>query len=80
MILNSLLGMKKILKKICLVYNASIMNTHRCNFEETKCLYFFIKESKFLEKYNDVWEKLSNVNKKGFHSEKYNEKYLKTKI
>ena len=42
---------------------------------------FLIKDDELLEKYNEIWEKVSNSIKKIFHSEPvYNEKYLKTKI
>ena len=41
---------------------------------------FLIKDDKLLEKYNEIWEKVSNCIKKGFDSEPvYNEKNLKTK-
>ena len=34
-----------------------------------------------LEKYNEIWDRISNTIKKGFDSEPvYNEKYLKTKV
>ena len=42
---------------------------------------FLIKDEKLLEKYNEIWKKVSNVIKKEFESKPlYNEKYLKTKI
>ena len=41
---------------------------------------FLIKADALLEKYNKIWDKLSNSIKKGFDSEPvYNKKYLKTK-
>ena len=41
---------------------------------------FLIKADELLEKYNKIWDKLSNSIKKGFDSELvYNKKYLKTK-
>ena len=40
-----------------------------------------IKDNKLLEKYNEIWNKVSNTIKKLFDSEPlYNEKYLKTKV
>ena len=40
-----------------------------------------IKDDEFLEKYNKIWNKVSNSIKKGFDSEPvYHEKYLKTKV
>ena len=50
-------------------------------FEETKYMYFFIKNEKLLKKYHETWNKDSNSIIKRFDSEPvYNEKYLKTKI
>ena len=41
---------------------------------------FLTKADELLEKYNKIWDKLSNSIKKGFDSEPvYNKKYLKTK-
>ena len=43
-------------------------------------IYFLVKNDKFLEKYNAIWDKVSNTIKNGFDSESvYNEKYLRTK-
>ena len=40
-----------------------------------------IKDNKLLEKYNEIWNKVSNTIKKLFDSEPlYNQKYLKTKV
>ena len=40
-----------------------------------------IKDNKLLQKYNEIWNKVSNTIKKLFDSEPlYNEKYLKTKV
>ena len=44
-------------------------------------MYFLIKDEKFSEKYNEIWEKLSNNIKKDFENGPvYNKKYLKTII
>ena len=41
---------------------------------------FSTKDEKLLEKYNEVWKKVSNITKKEFDSKPvYNEKHLKTK-
>ena len=41
----------------------------------------FIKDEKLLEKYMEVWKKVSSIIKKEFDSKPvYNEKHLKTKI
>ena len=40
-----------------------------------------MKDEKLLEKYNEIWRKVSSIVKKGFDGNPiYNEKYLKTKI
>ena len=50
-------------------------------FNETKSIYFLIKDNKLLEKYDEIWTKVSNSIKKYFYIEPvYNEKYLKINI
>ena len=57
------------------------MSAYRRDFDKTKCMSFLIKDEKLLEKYNEIWKKVSNIIKKKFHSNPvYNEKYIKTKI
>ena len=57
------------------------MSAYRRDFDKTKCMSFLIKDEKLLEKYNEVWKKVSNIFKKEFDSNPvYNEKYIKTKI
>ena len=42
---------------------------------------FLIKDDKLLEKYNEIWEKVSKIIYEEFDSNPvYNEKYIKTKI
>ena len=42
---------------------------------------FLIKHVELLQKYNEIWGKVSNSIKKGFDSEPvYYEKYIQTKI
>ena len=42
---------------------------------------FWIQNNELLEKYNEIWDKVSNTIKKGFDSEPvYSEKYLRTKV
>ena len=40
------------------------MSICKLDFDKTKCFYFSIKDEKFLEKYNEIWEKVSNIIKK----------------
>ena len=57
------------------------MSANRRDFNKTKCMSFLIKDEKLLEKYNEIWRKVSSIIKKEFGSNPvYNEKYLKTKI
>ena len=57
------------------------MSAYRKDFGKTKCMSFFIKDEKLLEKYNEIWKKVSNIIRKEFDSKPvYNEKYIKTKI
>ena len=49
--------------------------------EQTKWMYFLIKDDDLLEKFNTIWNKVSADIKKEFDSELvHNEKLLKTKI
>ena len=51
------------------------------NFDEIKCMFFFIEDCEMLEKYNKIWENVGNSIKKVFDSKLIdNEQYLKTKI
>ena len=57
------------------------MSAYRRNFDKTKCMYFLLKDEKLLEKYNEVWKKVSNIIKNEFDRKLVcDEKYLKTKI
>ena len=43
-------------------------------------MYVLTKDEKSLEKYNEIWKKVSNIIEKEFDSNSvYNEKYIKTK-
>ena len=57
------------------------MSAYRRDFDQTKYMYFLIKSDELLEKYNEIWDKVSNSIKQGFDSEHvHNEKYIKIKI
>ena len=57
------------------------MNAYRRDFDKTKFMSFLMKDEKLLEKYNEIWRKVSNIIKKQFDSKPvYNDKYIKTKI
>ena len=57
------------------------MSAYRREFHETKYISFLMKDfDELLEKYNKIWGKVKNTNKKVFDSELvYNEKYQKAK-
>ena len=38
------------------------MSTYK-SFDENYCMYFMIKEENFFDKYNETWEKISNLAK-----------------
>ena len=45
------------------------MSAYRKDFDETKYMFFFIKDDELLRKYNDISEKVKNVINKEFDSE-----------
>ena len=57
------------------------MSAYRKDFDGSKYMSFLVKDKELLEKYNEIWNKISNVIKKGFHSESvYNQKNKIIKI
>ena len=40
------------------------MYIYRRDFDETKYMYFLIKEEKVFDKYNEIWENIINIIKK----------------
>ena len=57
------------------------MNAYGRDFDETKCMTFFIKNEKLLAKYNEIWKKVSSITKIEFENKPvYNKKSLKTKL
>ena len=44
------------------------MGTCRRDFDKTKCMSFFIKDEKLLEKCNEIWKKVSDIIRKEFDS------------
>ena len=37
------------------------MSAYRGDFDETKYMTFLIKDNELLEKYNEIWDKVSNA-------------------
>ena len=57
------------------------MRACRRDFDKAKYMSSLIKNDEFLEKYYEIWDRVSNSITNGFDSEPvYNEKYLGTKI
>ena len=74
--LNILL-VTKILKKIkplCIFLPK--MTAYRKDFDETKYISFLIKDDEFLEKYNEIWEKVKNSLKKKLIVNQYTRKNI----
>ena len=44
------------------------ISAYRRNFDKTKCVSFLTKDEKLLEKYNEIWKKVSSITKKEFDS------------
>ena len=45
------------------------MSAYRKDFDQTKYIYFLIKDDELLKKFNEIWEKIINSIKTGFDSE-----------
>ena len=45
------------------------MSGYMKSFDEIKCMSFLMKDDPLLEKYNKIWDKVSNSIKKGFDNE-----------
>ena len=45
------------------------MTAYRKDFDETKFMSFLIKDDELLEKYNEIWEKVTDGLKKGLDGE-----------
>ena len=56
------------------------ISQYRRDFDETKYMPFLIKEHALSEKYNKIWENVSNSIKKIDGEPVYTEKYLQTKL
>ena len=55
------------------------MNAYRKDSDETKYISFLIKDDELLEKFNEIWDKISYASGKEIDSNwVYNKKYLRT--
>ena len=52
------------------------MSMCKRDFDKTRCIYFSIKDENFLEKYNEIWEKVSNIIKTEFNSKPVHNKNI----
>ena len=50
------------IKPLCIFHPR--MSVYKKDFDKTKCMYFVIKDESFFDKYNEIWEKVSNIIKK----------------
>ena len=67
-------------KVMPLCINLLKMSAYKRHFDQTKYMCFLIKDNKLTKKYNEIWDKVSEIIEKGFDSEPvYHEKCLKTK-
>ena len=56
------------------------MSGYAKRFDQKKNIFFLIKDDEFLNKYNEMWDKVSNSIKIRFDSEPvYNKKYSRCK-
>ena len=54
------------------------MNPYGIDLDETEYMSFLMKDKEFLEKYDEIWEKVSNIIEINFNSElTHNKNYLK---
>ena len=53
-------------KKVTKLVNASKMSSYRRDFDKTKYISFLINYDELLKQYNEIWDKVNNVIKKGF--------------
>ena len=75
------IGYKDNEKMVLLCVIVPKRSVYRKKFDETKYMSFLIKGNEFQEKYNQVWDKVSNAIKKGFDSGPvHNEKFLKIQM
>ena len=81
MILKVLLAIK-MLKKIrpLSIFLPKMSDIQEIFIKLNLCL-FLIKDEKVLEKYNEIWKKVTNISKKEFDKKPaYNQKYIYKKI
>ena len=45
------------------------MSGYTKSFDETRYMFFLIKDNELLKKYNKTWNKVNNSNENGFDSE-----------
>ena len=69
----------KMLKIRLLCVFLTKMSAYRKDFDETKYISFLIKDNELLEKFNDIWDKISYASGNEIDSNRvYNKKYLRT--
>ena len=69
----------KMLKIRLLCVFLTKMSAYRKDFDETKYISFLIKDNELLEKFNEIWDKISYASGKEIDSNRVcNKKYLRT--
>ena len=53
----------KKIRSLCIFFPK--MSTYR-NLDESNCMHFMIKEENVFDKYNEIWENVSNIIRKNF--------------
>lgn len=75
------IGQKDNEKIILLCIKLLKTNGHVNSFKETKYISFEIKMNELLEKFNEIWDNVSNIIEKAFYVQLFfEEKYLKSKL
>ena len=54
-------------RPLCILFPKNSVN--RGNFDESQCMSFLIKDEENLEKYNEIWENVSNIIKSEFNTD-----------
>ena len=66
----------KKVKPLCIFFLET--NAYRIDLHKIECISFLMKDKEFLEKYNKIWEKVTNITIKKSNSKLiYNKKHLK---
>ena len=68
-VFNISLAMKVLKLDLYVYFSQKLAHIAKNLFDETKYMFFLIRDHELLEKYNEIWEKVKNGIKKEFDSE-----------